>query len=181
MFKKIFLFLIIFISASSFANKKTRNNLRVSPITPFLGFLNIELDMPIHKRWTVGPSIIFKGSSSGNTKVSAYALGIRANFYISGKAFRDGWYLGPFAHYVDYEITRKDQAIGDMKGQSGIFSFGSFLGYQWVWDVFNVNLGLGIQSTSESSITLTKDNQEDTYSSDLGTQMSYEATIGFIF
>lgn len=131
-------------------------NLRVNPLTLGMGHWNVDVDIGVTNWLTVGPTFAFhRGyrktsvsiggalSSSENSNFGAYAMGVRANVYVSGQRFRDGWVLAPFAAIAPGFVT-VNQNGKEFEGKFTGAIFGMLFTRQFVWDSgINVNVGAG--------------------------------------
>lgn len=116
-------------------------NIRVNPLGLLIGMLNADVDFKVGETFTIGPRLGYFSVKAGEVKASAFAIGARANIYVTGAAFTDGWYVGPSFTYS--RVSFKD---GTQEGSGGSIAIAAVGGYQWVWPSgFNMNLGLGPQ------------------------------------
>lgn len=187
------IFSMMLISSSSFAATAKSMNVRVNPLAMLIGVVNADIDFGITDGITLGPSLSMLSAKSGvsgtgittsETKISAYSIGARANFYFSGVSFTDGWYFGPSASYLPVSVT-ETEGTDSYSASMGAFSVSALLGYQWMWETFNINLGLGAgyYSTSSSVTATTSSGKSTTVAvpSFSGVAPSLEFSLGYAF
>jgi len=140
-------------AGSTFAADRAAN-VRVNPLGLLIGTLGAEIDIGVGESVTVGPAVSLMSLTAGTTSVNAFSFGVRANFYLGGPRFTDGWFVGPSAIYAPMTIT-----VGDATGSANAFAIGAVAGYQWVWDSgFNINLAGGAAYyTAAADVTLDDD------------------------
>lgn len=136
-------------------------NIRINPLGLLLGVIGADVDFGVGERFTIGPSIAYLKASttdiySDGVDYTAWSIGIRANFYLSGPRFHSGWYLAPSAAYIP--VTVNDSFSGDSyTATSGAFAISVLAGYQWVFrSGFNMTLGAGAAYyTTKKNVTVT--------------------------
>lgn len=173
----IALFLVIGFSPVS----KADVNVRVDPLSALIGLFSVDVDIPISQAWTLGPTARFMDRTDGDFDVSAYGFGVRANYWFEDAVFTQGWYFGPSVQYVSVSVE-DNESTTNLKGDAtGVALIGIF-GYQWMWESFNINLGIGPAYYSISKITA-KDNQgnSDEYKGYNGAGLSLEFSLGWKF
>ena len=174
--------LVMMLSSSAFANGV---NFRFSPIAAAFGIINTDIDIKLGDSFTLGPSVTLISLSAGGISASANAYGIRANYYLTGTALStNGFYLGPFVNYTTISVTKT--ISGDEYKATGTgYVYGAYLGYQWMWSTFNINLGGGYVGSSfggtiESDEVDGETEEIDTSSASRG-GFGLEFTLGFAF
>ena len=142
--KKILLLSTLFLTPAAFAQS---TNVRVNPLGLLIGLFNADIDFKVTDTVTVGPQLSYLNWSLGSTSVKAYGIGARANFYLSGPVFTDGWYAAPAVAMAFASAKNStDSASYSAVNVSGLF------GYQWVWaSGFNINLGFGASYSARPS------------------------------
>lgn len=114
-------------------------NLRIDPLSFLIGFFNATFDVGVSDRISVGPQLGFWNFSLGDTKLTAFTAGVRANFFLTGPRFVDGWYVGPYFSYVHSSVSNASDSVS-----INAYSIGALMGYLWVWPSgFNMGLGFG--------------------------------------
>lgn len=160
-------------------------NLRVGALGVFTGNYQLTLDVPISSAWTLGPTGSIVDSKSGGYDVTGYSFGVRGNYYFNKKVFSQGWYFGPSVTFAKVEVDRDyGGSIGKITGDASGVSFTGLFGYQWMWESFNINLGIGPNyvSISELKVTNEQNNYEEDYSGDYtGFGLGAEFTVGWKF
>ncbi len=166
-------------------------NLRVSPILLLIGMIELNLDVAMNDQWTVGPELNFwrftvnssNSSFDDEFSLSAFALGVRANWYQNG-VFSEGLYVGPYAKYVNVKVETEDSAGNDISGQASGLGLGCLVGYGWFWDSFNIKLGGGLALPLGTSNVEVKDSSgtttEEVKTSRTGS-LAAEFTLGWTF
>lgn len=165
-------FVLCFLGFQSASANST--NIRFNPLGMLVGYINANVDFKVGSSWTIGPEVGYLNWDFSDTSVSATKFGVRANFFLGGNAFEDGWYIGPFAMYVSAE--GKDDITSDTAKATGTI-IGALFGYGWFWNSFNMMLGLGFQSYNiNAEATTTVD-----FDSVNRTGAAFEWTIGWAF
>ena len=137
-----------------------RTNIRINPITLFMGVFNVDADFVVSDAFTLGPSIgILQGSTelTNNTvQISAWTFGARLNYFFSGDAFMGGWYAAPSFSLVPVSITEVVTSVRFSASQLS-FAPGILIGYQFMWSGgINFNFGFGATYYSTPSKFTTK-------------------------
>lgn len=170
---------------SSAANTGFNTNVRVSPLSMLVGYINAEVDFGLGENFTLGPSLGYWSLSSGVLKLSATNIGVRGNYYLSGKRISDGWFLGPTLTYLS--VSLKETILGvEYTASSSAFAIGAVFGYQWVWESgFNMNLavGGGYYSTGSTTVLTSASGATKTENTPgiSGTVPALEFTLGYAF
>jgi hypothetical protein len=156
-------------------------NLRVSPLGFLIGSVGVSLDVPVSQQWTLGPDVGFMAYSDGVHDITGLKLGIRGNYWFGRDVFTQGWYMGPALNYSRATVKRDDE-LAKLDGEGTAITASVIFGYQWMWDSFNINLGIGPSFTSAGTITITDDSgQRSQYSGLQGTGLTGEFTFGWRF
>lgn len=117
-------------------------NVRINPLGILVGSLSGDFDFRINEKFTLGPSISYMKASNILTDLSGFGIGLRGNWYLTGDALTDSWYVGPMAGYASLSVS--SPFLGTESTSRGAFYVGTLVGYQWVWKSgINLNLGLG--------------------------------------
>ncbi len=132
--------------AQNSGNNK-RLNIHTNPITWLLGVYSLGADLAVTRNLTLGGSynIIDLSDQEFDDNIDADAKGfsLRAQYFMS-EVFNDGWYFTGFGDFVKGDVKDTNTAeFADLK----VNSLGLTVGYFWRWDNFNIQLGLGAQST----------------------------------
>ena len=170
----------LFITFSAFA----QTNVRTNPLQLLLGVWNADVDFKIHRRWTLGPTVQLIDRKIEDYEVKAYGIGIRGNYYLNGEVYKQGWYLGPSLSWLSIEVADKDTVLAPLTGKSTGFALSAIFGYQWMWEKFNINLGVGPVLYTLSEITLEDSSgtiEEDYDDSYAGAGMALEFSLGWKF
>jgi hypothetical protein len=171
-----FLFLSLSVSAQT--------NVRTNPLQLLIGVLNTDVDFKIHRRWTLGPTLQFIDRKIEDYDVKAYGIGLRANYNLSGEVFHQGWYLGPSLSWLSIEVADKGTVLTPLTGEANGFALTAIFGYQWMWEHFNINLGVGPVVYTLSEIRLEdksgtiKEEYDDSFA---GAGMALEFNVGWKF
>lgn len=156
-------------------------NLRFGPIGLLFGVINADFDIKMGPTFTIGPSVSYLSWTLAEVNVTAYSFGVRANFYPNIEALsEDGWYIGPSVNYIGAKATKNSLSASVNGINTSIVG-----GYQWLWDSFNINLGLGGGYTSIPTKVTVKDSSGGT-SEEVSvrasqTSVALEFTMGFAF
>lgn len=142
--------ILILFSVTSFAGSTL--NIKTAPIYDAVGISNIEIDIKVSEKFTVGPSYSGFNYEHSNTDLDADFFGIRANYYFD-KALSSGWLIGLSASFGDFTISEIDNGITfSTTTSTRIYSL--LLSRQSMWDSFNITYGLGVSYFSlPSTIT----------------------------
>lgn len=173
-----------FAQKTQYASDSRKANFRFGPLGLLLGYLNADLDFKIGQEWTLGPSVGYLrwnlNSTGTNYSVTAYQVGARANWYFEGTAINDGWYFGPSISYTSVKVDSNDyEATATGIGFTGI------MGYNWMWENFNIMLGGGLAAATtpgEVEVTRKSNNTKEKVSvgrSSAG--LALEFTLGWAF
>lgn len=128
-------------------------NLRWQASAAAAGMGSLSAEWRASDYFTFGPSIAYVNWRVGDVGMSGYSVGLQGT-YAFDQAFRDSWYLSPRIAYSPIRATARDKGIeysGDVAGTTGSL----IGGYQWFWDSFNMNLGVGATVNSVARLNLT--------------------------
>ena len=161
-------------------------NLRIGVIPALIGILHIDADFGVSDSFTLGPALAYgkRKFSIGSTPVSVElgSIGARGNWYFSGNRFTQGAYLAPFLTYsrIEVIVTKSDRSLSGRA--NGILS-GAMVGYQWVWDTFNINLGAGLQASAITDLRVKDEKTNEEYSFPTGYfgGLAAEFSFGLMF
>lgn len=128
-------------------------NVRVSPLGLIGDRYSVALDVKVFDGWTIGPVLNYLNYSAGDLNVKVTGLGVRANFYLGRPAFTDGLIVSPFANYVSVAASDKIASLPAEASETGGV-FGASASYQWLWQNFNLNFGVGAAFSSVSKVTV---------------------------
>lgn len=156
-------------------------NVRVDALGPLIGSYGVEVDIPISSAWTIGPSVRILSRSDGNFDVSGYGAGVRANYWLKGAVFTEGWYVGPLVQFIKVEV--EDTSSGSsLEGDATGANITGFFGYQWMWEQFNLNFGAGPSYYTVNDITVKDgDGNRRNYGSFTGIGIGLEFNLGWKF
>ncbi len=158
-------------------------NVRLSPVVLIVGAVDAEADIKVSDNLTVGPMITRWSVDVSGDSLGLLGYGVRANWQMNG-AFKDGFYVSPFIKRWSMDITTTDLFGNKLSGDTAFNLFGALVGYQWIWDSFNVNAGVGYGVASLDNVTL-KDSYGNTDTFDAGSApiggMVYDFSIGWAF
>lgn len=161
-----------FIFAANLASAASSNsiNIRFAPVNLVVGMVSVEADFGIGDHLTVGPSVTSWNVSLPGTSWSATSYGLRAKWFFDN-SFADGFYVSPVVYSSNWSMT----VLGSTAKQSTT-NYGAFGGYQWIWESFNQNLGLGYVASSETQITAIDGSKKT-----IPTQLNLEYWLGWAF
>lgn len=120
------------------AAAEDRFNIRTNPLMVFGNVVNLELDVRLGPRYSLGPVLRVNGSEP------AYDVGLRLNRYEQG-AFRTGWLWSVAATggQVVGDYLYSDLGVSDERERGWLATLGVNQAYLWRWSTFNTTLGLG--------------------------------------
>lgn len=175
-------FIFVNLSWAQEGESMKRFNIHTNPLTWIVGLYSIGADVAITERITIGGSYnIFDFSGDefeDNIEASANGLGFRAQYFFN-KAFADSWYLTGFYDSTKGEVD--DTSTNDF-ADFKINALGVTAGYFWIWDNFNIQLGLGFQRNNVRVTNSTLSPQDEADLEDLdGTRITGDLRIGFAF
>jgi hypothetical protein len=174
-------FVFLALLAIGITTVKADVNLRIDPLAPLVGMVGIELDFPISKSWTLGPQLRFLSREDSDFDVTGYGLGLRANYWFNRPVFTQGWYFGPSINFVSVNV-KDDSGASTLEGDANGLGLTAIFGYQWMWDSFNINLGLGPSFVTVNKITIKdKSGNRDHYNGFSGVNLALEFTLGWKF
>lgn len=166
-------------------------NFRVGPLHALLGIADVEVDFGVSDSFTLGPmfsyinrNLEFSDSTLGAYRVQAESFGLRGNWYFSGKRFSQGAYLAPFILYGHAKVSGSSGASSNLEGEGSGFGLGALIGYQWVWETFNINLGGGFQASQMNDLKVRDKRTGDEHKTETVSTtgaLALEWTIGFMF
>lgn len=163
----------------SVATAQADTNIRVGAIGLVAGVIDVTADFNVGDSWTLGPSIQYLNRSIGDFEASAFGLGVRGNYYFGRSAFTQGWYLGPSLSYMNVEVEDKDSGANATGSGLTISAIG---GYQWMWDSFNINLGLGPVYYAMGEVEVEDSfGEKQSFDSYNGLGLALELTLGWKF
>jgi hypothetical protein len=131
-------------------------NFRVNPVMIGVGAWNVDVDFAVNNWLTLGPTFtyylgnkrvtVFSGEtiiSDERSKFGGYNFGVRANLYISGQRFTDGWILAPYAGIVPGTASFNRNGK-EFEGKfTGVIA-GLVFSHQWIWaSGLNLTVGAG--------------------------------------
>lgn len=115
-------------------------NIRVNPLAIVFGVINADADFRVGEKMTIGPSLSFATSSAGTIKATGFGASARMNYYLTGDAISDSWYVSPDVGLLFLSVSDG----GANSGSATAFVGGATAGYHWVWGSgFNLMLGFG--------------------------------------
>ena len=163
--------------------KARRFNLRANPLGLLGGFSNLAFDVGVMDDFTIGPSYSRVNISFADTTISGQGFGIRGNSFLYGPRLAGDWYFGPSVSRYAIDATHV------RSGQTGstsvkVTSFEGIVGYQWMWEHFNVNTGAGLTYLSlDAPIVFTYPNGQTEKLEEFksGTFVTLELSLGWAF
>lgn len=182
--KFFFLLFLCLLSSTALAEA----NLRFNPLSLLIRSYNLNLDLPVSDKWTIGPMGGVRNDSNGDSDfdVKSYTVGVRANYYTKTNVFQEGWYLGPSIRYTRVTVEKDfGGSVGEISGNANGIIASTLLGYQFFGQnkKFNVNIGLGpaFYMLNPIKVKNSQNNLSSTYSASSGLQLDGEISLGWIF
>lgn len=132
----------LFFSSNSHAYNSNAN-IRVSPAALLLGAVNLELDISVDRRWSVGPMFTYWNfEPNSDFKALSKAYGLRLDWH-QNRFNREGTLYG--VYYKRWEVAAEYLNDNDdlIKNDVAMNMFGVVGGYRWMWDSFNVTAEAG--------------------------------------
>jgi hypothetical protein len=174
---------------SSAAQSSDFMDLRLYPLTVFLGGLSADLDFRLNDQWTLGPSLGYwrfnLDQTSGFTSsftATVLRAGVRANWFKNG-TFTSGLYLGPSIDYTMVKVSTSD-ASGTITATGNTLAVTGLVGYGWFWNSFNMMLGAGAAlalGPTKIDVSNTNGSSSNSVSTQSGAGLALEYTIGWTF
>ena len=158
-------------------------NFRFGPVGLLVGYVGANLDFKLgDSSWTLGPEVSYWDVDIFDVDFEATWLGLRANYYIGRPALTSGWYIGPYVSYAkvvtkDFDSSRGGQGRGEDKS----WRFGAIGGYTWIWNSFNMMLGVGLQASTADDVRTYYPNGSFTEDDTRAAGLTGEYTIGWVF
>jgi hypothetical protein len=171
----------IFFTGSASAKSGPAINIRVAPLGLLVDVISTDVNVAVGEDWSLGPQF-----SSSHLKVSDYTIsgtsfGLRGNYFFGGASFAEGWYLGPFASYSNWQVKDESPGVNKEGSASGV-TIGAILGYHWAWENFNIDFGLGGAGTSFGTVKVKDNNTGQEENVNVGfIGVTYEFMIGWAF
>jgi hypothetical protein len=170
------------LSLAQEGESKKRFNVHTNPLTWIVGLYSIGADVAITDNVTLGGSYnIFDFSGDEfeeNIDASANGLGFRAQYFFN-QAFTDSWYLTGFFDSTKGEV---DDTSTNQFADFRVNSTGVTAGYFWIWNNFNIQLGLGFQQNNVKVTDSTLSAQDRADLEDLdGASITGDFRIGLAF
>ncbi len=141
--KKIALSFCLFLSLINSTLAETPTNIRIEPLSLLVGTLAVQADFGISPHWTLGPSVRYLKRTIGDFDATAYSAGIRGNYYFDREVMTQGWYLSPELSLMRVSVVENDNNGPDAEASATGFAITGLGGYQWMWENFNIMLGIG--------------------------------------
>lgn len=117
---------------------------QVSPLSLLINSVFIEMSTgSSNSAWTMGGEIERTNFDVDLYRIQRNGVAFTPTYFFQGSPFRDSWYWSPRLAYRWGKI-KEDLAIMTIEGNYRAFGTEQNLGYQWHWDNFNINLGLGV-------------------------------------
>lgn len=114
-------------------------NLYVAPLFLLAGGVDVGADFRLNEHFTLGPEFGYYGADAVILSLSGYSIGPKLQYYFSGNAIADSFFLAGSVSYVRVRA----EVFGLAASSSGIGITG-LGGYIWVWDSgFTMELGAG--------------------------------------
>ena len=131
---------ILTFQSTSFADEKKNINIHFAPIPLLAGIVNISGDIEMGETWTLGPTFnYFDTPDFAFMDFKIISLGARINKHFFGKAMEDSMYLGG-----GLSIAKVEGSFLWVSSEAAYTVIPEIsLGYQWMWDNFNLRLGGG--------------------------------------
>lgn len=133
--------------AQSESKSGTGINIHINPITMLVGVYSIGVDVAVNQKLTLGGSYQHIDFSSedfdSNIDATASGFGLRMQYFLN-EALQDGWYFSGFGDFGKGEV---DSTTSNEYADIKVTSIGATAGYFWIWEHFNIQLGLGMQNS----------------------------------
>lgn len=124
-------------------------NIRLNPVGLLYGVSSLGVDFTLSERFTLGPQVAFYELEDGNNDADVLSYGARGQFFFD-QVYTDSWYLAGTLDFVNAETENSTTfEEDDVTG----FSTSLLLGYMWMWDTVNMQLGAGLQNTELDDAT----------------------------
>ena len=179
--KKLFCFLLFYFSIEVAHSKFM--NLKIDLLSRAVGGTNIELDF-LSNKFSVGPAYYGLDLSLPDWRYEAELYGGQISFHAES-ADSDGWLATGKYLNGKFEITYTKTNLVYIWFEPNVSVLFGYLGYQWMWDNFNIQLKFG-QSKYDILTTLNlKASDGSTLSKNIGsysgTNSSFEFRLGLAF
>jgi hypothetical protein len=155
---KILLLFLLLVSSTALAEKtqylseRRHVNVRLYPLSLFIGRLSGDVDIKVASQWTIGPTVSYGNMGLFGSSLEYSSFGVRVNYYLNGAAISDGWYVGGALE----QINAKAESEG-LKAESSGSAVTALGGYTVMYDSFNMNFGGGLVASNAESVSKTED------------------------
>lgn len=151
---KIFALCLLLFTSAGYAADKTEYksesrdvNVRVYPLSLFIGRLSGDIDVKIAREWTIGPTLSYGNAGFLGTNLNYSSYGVRVNFYLNGAAISDGWLVGGMAERVE----ARAESDG-LKAETSGTAVTGLAAYNVMYDTFNMTFGGGYTFSNAEAV-----------------------------
>lgn len=117
---------------------------QVSPLSLMINSVFIEMSAgDPTSAWSLGGEIERTNFDVELYRIQRNGVAFTPTYFFQGSPYRDSWYWSPRLAYRWGKI-KEDLVFMSIEGSYRAFGTEQNLGYQWHWDNFNINLGLGV-------------------------------------
>jgi hypothetical protein len=132
-------------------------NISTPAIVDLFGY-GLMLQRNIASGWSLGLSVASVSWSPSdqtaiNQTIKNNVYSLRGDYNFSGESFQSGWYLAGSVASANVKVTETVSGI-DYEGTASATGISLVGGYTWVWENFNIILGVGFSTASTSDITV---------------------------
>jgi len=128
-------------NAEAYAGDRTFN-IRTAPVSDLIGIVNLEGDIAVSKRITLGPSYTGFNYKYKEIRFDSDAYGLRANYYLTRNVLEGGWIASLSGSYGRFKISKDINNVEYSASVSTRF-YTALISYQAMWRHFNMTFGLG--------------------------------------
>jgi len=151
----------LFFSSNSHAYN-SNGNFRVSPAGLLLGAVNLELDIAIDRRLSIGPMYTYWDFEANNDfKALSQAYGVRMDWH-QNRFNREGMLYGVYYKHWTVDAEYLDDNDDLIKNNVAMNMLGFVGGYRWMWDSFNVTTEVGYRLIQLDGFKLKVETGENT-------------------
>ncbi len=174
--KRLLLFVVVsFFSFGVMAQEDLKHdaNIRLNPVGLLFGVANLGADFAVNENFTLGGNVSYWNLDVGSSEADVFGYGVRGQLFFD-EVFTDSWYA---AASVSLSQARARNTNSGNEASVDGFTISGIIGYMWIWDNFNMQLGGGVQII----------NLDETANSDIdfaglgGTLPTIEYSLGWAF
>jgi hypothetical protein len=181
---RIAIFVLLTLLGGVVSAADNKFNLRTTPVSDAFGIVNIDLDYAVSKNITLGPTLTYFDYEVSDITFESTMFGVRLNYFFN-EALAGGMFASFGGSFGNFDISEVNTSNSlRYSSSSSVRIYTALLGYQAMWDNFNITFGGGASYISLPETVLGV-NEIDTFSIDTSTLSgvvpNVELTMGWSF